>query len=206
MCGGAAQDLGKAVGVEDVVAQGQGHRVVADEATADEERLRQSVGARLHRVVDGQPEASAVAQQALERGLISGRRDDEDLTDPRQHQGGERVVHHRLVVDRHELLTDGQGKRIESSSGAAGEDDALHVISTSIAAPLATAKRCRHLGGLTACRERHPHLTRPTAESSQHPRVVGSAKGRRVPTRSRAHDRSGRLPMRATLRASRRRS
>ena len=44
---------------------------------------------------------------------------------PGQHQRRQRVVHHRLVVDRHELLADGARQRMQPRSRSAGENDAL---------------------------------------------------------------------------------
>src|SRR5207245_3521006 len=48
---GAAQIVGQAVAVEDVVAEREGDRIPADELSADEERLGQAIGARLHGVI-----------------------------------------------------------------------------------------------------------------------------------------------------------
>ena len=67
-----------------------------------------------------------VAEQPLEGRLVVRRGDDQDLPDARQHQRAERVVDHRLVVDRHELLADGQGQRMQPGAGPAGEDDPFH--------------------------------------------------------------------------------
>ena len=53
------------------------------------------------------------------------RRDDQDVSNPRQHQRRQRVVHHRLVVDRHELLADRPRQRMQPRPRAAGEDDAF---------------------------------------------------------------------------------
>ena len=66
----------------------------------------ESLGLRLHRIAQRDPELRTVAQQILgtPRGPRSG--DDQDVGDPRQHQRGQRVVDHRLVVDRNQLLAD----------------------------------------------------------------------------------------------------
>ena len=44
---------------------------------------------------------------------------------PDEHQRRQRVVDHRLVVDRHELLADGARQRMQPRARAAGEDDSL---------------------------------------------------------------------------------
>jgi hypothetical protein len=56
---------------------------------------------------------------------------------PGQHQGGQRVVDHRLVGNRHELLADGLGQRVQPGARSAGkdEDDAFGALPTSTMAP-----------------------------------------------------------------------
>ena len=111
--------------VENVVAQHQGASVVTDEALADQEGLGEAIGAGLHFVLDAEAPALAIAEQSLEERLLVWRRDDQDLPNPRQHQRGERVVDHRLVVDRHELLTHALGEGMQAGARAAGQNDAL---------------------------------------------------------------------------------
>ena len=43
----------------------------------------------------------------------------------------QRVVHHRLVVHRQQLLAHGQRGRVQPRAGAAGEDDALACVAGS---------------------------------------------------------------------------
>jgi len=124
--GGAGEESTKVVAVEDVVAEDQGDRVVADELASEDEGLGEPLGARLLTVAEFQAELAAVAEEAAEEGEVVGGGDDQDLPDPRQHQGGEGVVDHRLVVDRQELLGDREGHRVEPGAGTAGEDNPLH--------------------------------------------------------------------------------
>jgi isoleucyl-tRNA synthetase len=85
----------------------------ANEVTADDEGLRQPVGRGLHRERQRDPELRPVPQQPAEAvGLVRGR-DHQDVADAGQHQGGQRVVDHRLVVDGHELLADALGDRVQ---------------------------------------------------------------------------------------------
>ena len=97
---GARQVARQAVAVEDVVAQDQGARLAGDEVLADGERLGESVRARLLGVGQVHAVARAVPEQALEVGQVRRRGDDQDVPDARQHEGGQRVVDHGLVVDR----------------------------------------------------------------------------------------------------------
>ena len=112
--------------VEDVVAQDQRDRLVADVVRAQHERLRQPLRGGLLDVAQRDPELAAVAQQPPELPRVLGRGDDEDVADPRQHERRQRVVDHRLVEHWHQLLARGQRQRPQPGAAATGQDDALH--------------------------------------------------------------------------------
>ena len=129
---GARQVARQAVAVEDVVAQHQGARLAGDKVLADREGLRQAVGARLLCIGEVHAVARAVPEQALEVGEVRRRRDNEDVTDARQHEGGQRVVDHGLVVDRQQLLGGHERERVQARAGPACEDDAFHSITSKV--------------------------------------------------------------------------
>ena len=120
-----AQLLGEAMAVEDVVAENQRNGIAGNEFLADQERLGQALRRRLDRVRDVDAPVAAVAQQSHEGLLVLRRGDDEHFANTREHQNAQRVVDHRLVVDRHQLLADRMGQRMQARAGAAGEDDAF---------------------------------------------------------------------------------
>ena len=125
---GARQVARKTVAVEDVVAEHERARLAGDEVLADGECLGQAVGARLLGVGQVDAVARAVPEQALEVGQVRRRGDDQDVPDARQHEGGQRVVDHGLVVDRQQLLGGHERERVQARAGPAGEDDAFHII------------------------------------------------------------------------------
>ena len=125
---GARQVTGQAVAVEDVVAEHQGARLAGDEVLADGEGLRQAVGARLLGVGQVHAVARAVPEQALEVGQVGRCRNDENVPNARQHEGAKRVVDHRLVVDRQQLLGCHERERVQARAGPAGENNSLHLI------------------------------------------------------------------------------
>ena len=125
---GARQVARQAVAVEDVVAEHERARLAGDEVLADGEGLGQAVGARLLGVGQVHAVARAVPEQALEVGQVGRRGDDEDVADASQHEGGQRVVDHGLVVDRQQLLGGHERERVQARAGPAGEDDAFHII------------------------------------------------------------------------------
>ena len=122
----AAQVAGEAVAEEDVVPEDEGAGLPRDEPLADQERLGEAVRRGLLGVGEREPEVRAVAEEPLEVRQVRRRRDDEDVADARHHEDGERVVDHRLVVDRQELLAGHERERVEPGTGAPGEYDALH--------------------------------------------------------------------------------
>ena len=123
---GARQVARQAVAVEDVVAEHQGARLAGDELLADGERLHEAVRARLLGVGEVHAVARAVPEQALEVGQVRRRGDDQDVPDARQHEGGQRVVDHGLVVDRQQLLAGDERERVQARARAAREDNSLH--------------------------------------------------------------------------------
>ena len=125
---GARQVARQAVAVEDVVAEHERARLAGDELLADGEGLRQAVRARLLGVGEVHAVARAVPEQALEVGQVGRRGDDQDVPDARQHEGGQRVVDHGLVVDRQQLLGGHERERVQACAGPAGEDNAFHVV------------------------------------------------------------------------------
>ena len=125
---GARQVAGQAVAVEDVVAEHEGARLAGDEVLADGEGLRKAVRRGLLGVGQVHAVARAVPEQALEVGQVGRGGDDQDIPDARQHEGGQRVVDHGLVVDRQQLLGGHERERVQARAGPAGEDDAFHNI------------------------------------------------------------------------------
>lgn len=125
---GARQVARQAVAVEDVVAEHEGARLAVNEVLADGEGLGEAIGARLLGVGEVHAVARAVPEQALEVGQVGRRGDDQDVADARQHEGGQRVVDHGLVVDRQQLLGGHERERVQAGAGTAGEDDAFHRI------------------------------------------------------------------------------
>src|SRR6266568_8200607 len=117
--------------------------------------------------------ARAVTEQSREARRVVGRRDQHDLADPGQQQRGERVIDHRLVVDRQQLLGDDLRHRVEPSPGTARQDDALarvHWWTPTLAASLANSAAAlppnagaqfAPWGGPAALMGEPPHSPRP---------------------------------------------
>ncbi len=104
--GCARKDVAETVAEEEVVAEDQGAWRAAEEGLADQEGVRQAPRLGLHGVGEAHPPVGPVAEHPLHQGRVLGRGDDQHLADPGQHQGRNRVVDHRLVVDGQELFAD----------------------------------------------------------------------------------------------------
>ena len=112
--------------MEDIVTQYHTGSVVPDELPADDEGLGETVRGRLLRIGELHPEIRTVPEQPLETRKVVGRGDDEDIPDARQQKHGHRIVDHRLVINRQELLGHSLRDRIQAGATAAGENDSFH--------------------------------------------------------------------------------
>ncbi|MDT4878844.1 hypothetical protein FQZ97_1144760 [compost metagenome] len=120
--------------MEDVVAEDQAHGVFADKRLADQEGLGQAVRRWLFGIVEAHAELAAIAEHLLELRQVVRGGDDQDVADAGKHQHRNRVVDHRFVVDRQQLLGHAEGDRVQPRTGAAGEDDSFHA-ECSLSAP-----------------------------------------------------------------------
>ena len=90
--------------IEDVVAEHQRDGVSADELPADDEGVGEPPWGVLSCIGKAQADFRSITEKALKQVLILRRRNDENVANAGQHQGGERIVDHRLVEDREQLL------------------------------------------------------------------------------------------------------
>jgi hypothetical protein len=96
--------LAQARAVENVVAKDEHCGLAGHEFLADHESLREPVGLGLLRIFDSDAPFRAIAKQATKHRQVMGRRNDERLANPGEHDDRQRIINHRLVVDRDELL------------------------------------------------------------------------------------------------------
>ncbi|MNE51873.1 hypothetical protein D3C80_1465210 [compost metagenome] len=117
--------------MKDVVAQDQAHRIIADELLANQEGLCQAIGRGLLGIGKSDAELAAVAEQLAILGQVLRCRDQQDFADIGEHQHRNRVVDHRFVVNRQQLLGDPKGDGVQACAGSSGQDDALgHAMSS----------------------------------------------------------------------------
>ena len=97
------------------------------EIGANMKRLREPFRPWLGGVGQLQSQLGTVAEKTLEQWQIPRCGNEEDFANSGQHQHRQRIVDHRLVVDRQQLLGHRQRNRMQPAAGAAGEDDAFHL-------------------------------------------------------------------------------
>ena len=114
-----AKKTREARAVEDIVPQNQTHGVVADEVRADKECLCKTVRGRLLGIRDTNTVVGAVAQKTSETRKVIRCRDNHDIADTRKKQSRERVVDHRLIINRKQLLADTFRDRIQAAAAPA---------------------------------------------------------------------------------------
>ncbi len=125
--GGLAQQSRQAAAVEDVVAQDKGAAITIEELLTDDESLGQTVRRGLHGIGHVHAERRAILEQLLEVGQIGRGGDEQDVANARQHENGQRVVHHGLIVHGQQLFRCDLRQRVQARAGAACQNNAFHV-------------------------------------------------------------------------------
>src|SRR5687767_12625201 len=97
-CRDAAELLPEAAAVVDVVPEDERGWAGAQELASNQQRLREPLGTRLFRVRERQPPALSITQQIAEAWQVRAARDDQHLPDTGEHQCGQWIVDHWLVV------------------------------------------------------------------------------------------------------------
>jgi hypothetical protein len=87
--------------------------------------LRKAIRAGLGHIFKRDTPLAAVAQHALELFLILRRGDDCDLADVAEHQHRQRVIDHRLVIDRQQLFGHTHGDRVQPCARTTSQNDAF---------------------------------------------------------------------------------
>ena len=117
--------LNEVLPVENIVAQHKGGWSIAHKVRSDVERLCKPLRTRLGGVAQRNAKLAAITEQALEERQILRRGNQQNLSDARQHEHRQRIVNHRLVIHRHELLAHRDGEWIQPRARASGENDAF---------------------------------------------------------------------------------
>ena len=166
--------------VEDIVPQHERGGIAAHEVRADMIGLGQPLGFGLHGIGQGHAPFAAVAQKSLKGCRVMGRSDDQDVANARQHQGRQRIIDHRLVIDRHQLFRDAFGQRIESCAGPAGQYNSLAHIKLPQRRSRCKVGGCRLQGDVAARNVWLCDGVGPERDSASGRQKVAAARGRGI--------------------------
>ena len=121
------KQAGEATTVENVVAKDKTCAIIPDEFLADDKSLGETVRTGLLGVFEMNAVIGSITKKAFEAREVIGRRDDQDIPNPCQHQCADGVIDHRLVINGQQLLADAFGNWVKSCAGSSGEYDAFHI-------------------------------------------------------------------------------
>src|SRR5437868_10491060 len=89
--------------------------------------LRDTALAFLVGIVDVfQPEVTPIAQQPQKLSCVFSTCNEKDLPDSRVDEGSNGIIHHRLVIDRKQMLVSYSRERIKPAAGSASQDYTFH--------------------------------------------------------------------------------
>ena len=115
--------------------------IPANEIAAYGEGLGEAFGFWLDGIGNGHAEIRAIAKQPGIIVEIVRRGDDQDVADASQHQHRHRIIDHRLVIDRQQLLVHRQCRWMQARARAACQNNSFHCI-----LPEALARRIMRAG------------------------------------------------------------
>ena len=119
-------DVRQGRAAQDVVAEHAAEHVVAHEPAREADRVGDAERAALVAVREVKPEMRAVAEQLDDVAHALAADHDEHLADAHRRERLDRVVDHRPVIDRQQVLVGDDRQRVEPRCSAAGEHDFLH--------------------------------------------------------------------------------
>ena len=116
-------EIFEAVAEENIVPKDQAGVASPDEISGKEERLSDTFRLRLCDVLKGASPLAAVPEKFAELPAVVWRGDDGNLTDARQKENRQRIIDHRLIVDRQQLLADAEREGVKPRTGTARQQD-----------------------------------------------------------------------------------
>ena len=120
------RDVGQSRPAENVVPENDAEGVVTDEVPGEADRVGDAESPALIPVRQIEAEVGPISQQLHDVTDTLAADDDHDLPNAHSRERLERVVDHRPVVDRQEVLVRDDREREQSGGGAASEDEAFH--------------------------------------------------------------------------------
>src|SRR6266478_5282768 len=102
--------------VKNIVAEHKRTIVSANESLSNDESLCNAIGRGLNRILKVHSPLTSITQELLEMENVLRSGDDEDVSDARKQQRGQRVINHGFVIDRQQLFRKCLRDRVETST------------------------------------------------------------------------------------------
>src|SRR5262245_33513290 len=114
--------------VKDVVSKNETRGRVPEEMSSNQESLCKAARRRLGGIVEIDSPLLSVSKKAAKQGQVLWSGDNQNFPYSRQHQCGERIVNHRLVINREKLFRHSQCHWVKPCAAAAGQDDTFAMV------------------------------------------------------------------------------
>src|SRR5690606_13588835 len=114
------QNILQSCTIEYIVTQNQSNLLFAYKFLSDDKGLSKSFRLGLYRKFKMAAHLTAITQQFLECSRVFRGGDNENLPDSGHHQYRQRVINHRLIVNRHKLLTYSNCQGVKTCARATG--------------------------------------------------------------------------------------
>ena len=128
---GTDKQIFKAIPKENIIAENQARMASPDKICCKEKCLRYAFRFFLNDIFKRTPPLTAVSEKLAILPHVVWSRNDGNLADAGQHEHRQRIINHRLVVDRQKLLADAQRQGMQPCPGTASQQDTFsrnHVI------------------------------------------------------------------------------
>ena len=111
--------------VKDIISQHQCAAATVDKFFSQHKRLRDSLRPELHLISQTDAILAPIAQDALKSGNVFLRRNHQNVADTGQHQRTQRVIDHRLVVNRKQTFPHSLRHGIKPRARTSRQNDAF---------------------------------------------------------------------------------
>ena len=109
----------KVAAIEYIVAKYHRTGIISNKVLANEKSLRQAIRTRLYCIGQVNAKLRAIAKQFFKARCIIRRRNNQDILNACQHQCRQRIINHRFIINRQQLLACYLRQRIKSCARAA---------------------------------------------------------------------------------------
>lgn len=113
--------------IKDIISQYQTDIILADKIFPNCKGLSKPIRISLYRIRNHNSPLTTISEKSLKTLLIIQSRDHQNISNSSQHQDRKRIIYHRLIIDRHQLLGNRERNRMKPCTEAPGKDNSFHI-------------------------------------------------------------------------------